>query len=73
MRGVVLGCAVGIALLWAGTAGAIVTTVLRARQPAAKIDNVDPDSTLLIKGTCKGQFTIYKSLKLVGNPTRSRR
>ena len=69
MRGVVLGCAVGIALLWAGTAGAIVTTVNCVHgNLQQKIDNVDPDSTLLIKGTCKGQFTINKSLKLVGNP-----
>ena len=69
MRGVVLGCAVGIALLWAGTAGAIVTTVNCVHgNLQQKIDNVDPDSTLLIKGTCKGQFTIDKSLKLVGNP-----
>ena len=63
MRGVVLGCAVGIALLWAGTAGAIVTTVNCVHgNLQQKIDNVDPDSTLLIKGTCKGQFTINKSL-----------
>jgi hypothetical protein len=69
MRGVVLGCAVGIALLWAGTAGAIVTTVNCVHgNLQQKIDNVDPDSTLLIKGMCEGQFTINKSLKLVGNP-----
>jgi hypothetical protein len=69
MRGVVLGCAVGIALFWAGTAGAAVITVNCVHgNLQKKIDNVDPDSTLQIKGTCKGQFTINKSLKLVGDP-----
>ena len=34
-----------------------------------KINNAAPGSTLQIKGTCKGQFTVAKSLKLVGDPT----
>ncbi len=59
-----------VALLAAGPAAATTTTVNCVHgNLQKKIDNVDPDSTLLIKGTCKGQFTINKSLKLVGDPT----
>ena len=34
-----------------------------------KIDNATTGSTLLIKGTCHGQFAIGKDLTLKGNPT----
>jgi hypothetical protein len=70
MRGVILGCGLGLALLWAGTAGAAVVNVNCAHQNLQnKINNAAPGSTLEIKGTCKGQFAIAKSLKLVGDPS----
>jgi hypothetical protein len=70
MRGMILGCALGLALLWAGTAGAAVIHVNCANANLqSKINNAAPGSTLDIKGTCKGQFTIPKSLKLVGDPS----
>ena len=59
-----------VALLAAGPAAATTTTVNCVHgNLQKKIDNVDPDSTSLIKGTRTGQFTINKSLKLVGDPT----
>jgi len=70
MRAGILGCGLGLALLWAGTAGAAVVHVDCAHQNLQnKINNAAPGSTLEIKGTCKGQFAIAKSLKLVGDPS----
>jgi hypothetical protein len=60
---------VGIALFWAGTGGAAVTTVNCAHgNLQKKIDNVDPDSTLQVEGTCKGPVHHEQVVKLVGDP-----
>jgi hypothetical protein len=70
MRGAIVAGAMGIALLWAGTAGAAIIHVNCAHANLqAKINHAAAGSTLEIKGTCKGQFKIPKSLKLVGDPS----
>ena len=69
MRAGILGCGLGLALLWAGTAGAAIHVSCSHQNLQTKIDNAAPGSTLEIKGTCKGQFGIGKSLKLVGDPS----
>ena len=69
MRAGILGCGLGLALLWAGTAGAAIHVNCSHQNLQTKIDNAAPGSTLEIKGTCKGQFGIGKSLKLVGDPS----
>ena len=70
MRAGILGCGLGLALLWAGTAGAAVVHVDCAHQNLQnKINNAAPGSTLKIRNTCLGRFTVAKNVKLVGDPT----
>ena len=67
IRAVVLG--VAAALLLAPQAGAAIVNVNCATQSLqAKIDAAAPGSTLRIKGTCVGRFTVLKNLTLDGNP-----
>jgi hypothetical protein len=62
--------ALGASLLAAPDASATTIAVNCATANLqTKINNAATGSTLLIKGTCHGQFTIGKDLTLKGNPT----
>src|SRR5262245_6050501 len=50
-------------------AAAIVNVNCPAQDLQVEIDTAPADSTLLIKGTCVGNFFIDKDLTLKGNPT----
>jgi putative cofactor-binding repeat protein len=70
MRGVIVAGAVGITLLWAGTAGAAVIHENCAHANLQnKINNAPAGSTLKIQGRCVGEFLVNKNLNLVGDPT----
>src|SRR6185503_13011054 len=65
-----VGAALVGGLLTPGVAGADVAVNCDNQQILqTKIDNAAPGATVLIKGTCIGQFTVAKNLTLQGNPT----
>jgi hypothetical protein len=70
MRGLVIAGTILAGLVWAAPGGAATTTVNCAHANLQnKIDAAVPGSTLEIRNTCVGQFTVAKNLKLVGDPT----
>ncbi len=69
-RGLIALTTVLVAFMAAGPASAATITVNCAHANLqTKIDNAAPGSTLKIKNTCVGQFSVAKDLKLVGDPS----
>ena len=70
MRGFVLaGVVLGVLSTSAPAGAAVVHVNCANANLQSKMNSAAPGSTLEIKGTCKGQFMIPKSLKLVGDPS----
>ncbi len=67
-----LTAAVVLAAVYAGSAGAAIVNVDCSKHDLQrKIDAAPAGSTLRVKGICRGQFTIDKSLTVDGTPSAS--
>jgi fibronectin-binding autotransporter adhesin len=60
---------VAVVALGSPALAAIINANCSTTNLQAKIDSASPGSTLLIKGTCIGNFTVNKNLTLKGNPS----